>query len=234
MVADLEAPAGDSADWGVLYRARGADVGPHRPCFTGDVHEHTEVQVVDGRSEYKTIMVLQHPCAIRTNGVELVPRMLVAEVRPHQLLPPKQWAGYSRVMPLPELRPETDGDEPHQAAYFVDLALVAPAAMGPRVAVLSARGVNLLLQRWLHHNSRVVVPTGDFLRTVGGPFDEADLAEEWCEHRNDADPDGSAAACLAWLRQPATPGGAMRQRLLKDEQNRSAIRREMRQHLRGL
>ncbi len=228
MGADLEAPVGDPVDWGQLYRARGDEVGPHRPCFTGDVYDGAvEEEGGDGR-----VMVLQHPCAMRRNGLDLVPRLLVAHVRPHQLLRPSKWTGFTRVMPLPDLLPEESGPERHQAAFFNDLNLVAPAMLGRRIAVLSARGVNLLLQRWLHHNSRVVVPTGDFLRAVGGPFEEADLVEEWCEELPDVDPAESAAECLGWLRQ-TQPDGTMRQRMLEDEQNRSAIRREMRQYLRS-
>lgn len=232
MGAVLEALAGDSADWAQLYRARGSENSPYRPCFTGDVYEGAEVRAPDGSVASKDVMVLQHPCAMRTNGIDLVSRLLVAEVRPHQFLPPKKWSTYSRVMPLPDLRLSQQGAARHHAALFAELDLVAPPALGQRIACLSARGINLLLQRWLHHNSRVVVPTGDFLKAVGGPFEEADLVEEWCEERASTDPAVASAECLAWLRQPSTPEGIPRQRLLEDEQNRSTIRREMRRHLR--
>jgi hypothetical protein len=231
--ADLEALAGDSVDWSQLYRARGSEARSYRPCFSGDVYEQSS-QSSDGSVESlsRSIMILQHPCAMRVNGVDLVPRLLVAEVRQYQLLKPKNWATYSRIMPLPDLRPEQAGAARHHAALFTELDLVQPAALGSRVASLSARGVNLLLQRWLHHNSRVVVPTSEFLKVIGGPFEEADLVEEWCEERPDLDPSEAAAQCVKWLRQAAAPGGEMRQKLLEDEQNRSAIRREMRRHLR--
>jgi len=38
---DLESPAGGNQDSARLYRARGGEVEPHRPLFTGDVYVGT-------------------------------------------------------------------------------------------------------------------------------------------------------------------------------------------------
>ncbi len=85
---DLEHPGGtdDDPDWESLYRARGEDVVAHRPFITGDVFEKTLVQGI-GATKTKTVALLQHPCALRTNGVDLVARLLVAEVRQFTPLP---------------------------------------------------------------------------------------------------------------------------------------------------
>ncbi|MCA1696985.1 MAG: hypothetical protein LC749_20955, partial [Actinobacteria bacterium] len=180
-MADLEAPGSD-AD---LYRATGDEVAKARPYLTGDVFEASEVRDLDGELLSRTVMIMQHPCAMRVNGIDLVPGLLVAEVAEHQYLKPSQWLGFTRVMPLPELLRDSDNHaQLHHAAYFNRVHIVRPGGLGSRIASLSIRGVNLLLQRWVHHNSRVVVPSGEFLRVIGGVFEEADLIEEWCEERH--------------------------------------------------
>jgi hypothetical protein len=78
---DLEYPGAEGIpDWDSLYRARGDDVVRHRPVFTGDVFAKVTVQSV-GATRVKDVMVLQHPCALRSNGVDLHPRLVVAELR---------------------------------------------------------------------------------------------------------------------------------------------------------
>ena len=231
MAFDLEAPATE-AD---LYHARGDEVTHGRPYFTGDVFEDSEVKDLDGEPLLMTVMIVQHPCAMRVNGSDLVPGLLVAEVAEHQYLKPARWTGYTRVMPLPDLW--VDSDDPtsrHLAAYFNRAHIVRPAKLGTRIASLSIRGVNLLLQRWVHHNSRVVVPTGEFLRVIGGVFEEADLIEEWCDTRIGVDIAAATAECVNWLREEPADGTATRQKLLEDEQCCGPVRRQMRQRLQRL
>jgi hypothetical protein len=86
------------------------------------------------------------------------------------------------------------------------------------------------LQRWVHHNSRVVVPTGQFQRVIGGVFEEADLIEEWCEKRG-IDVATATAECVNWLREVPSDGTPTRKKLLEDEQCRSAVRKQRRRHL---
>jgi hypothetical protein len=76
---DLEGPcAPGSSDWAELYRARGTECVTCRPVFTGDLFDTTPVLAPDGQVKVKTVMVVQHPCALRTNR-QLVERLLVAE-----------------------------------------------------------------------------------------------------------------------------------------------------------
>ncbi len=86
-------------------------------------------------------------------------------------------------MPLAEL--VVEGTPTHYAGFFVDHQLVASESLDvdQRVASLSQRGVNLLMQRWVHHNSRVIVPTQDFQDVTGSQYEEADIIEEWCIDR---------------------------------------------------
>jgi hypothetical protein len=232
---DLEAPCGDDADWSLLYRARGDEVVPHRPIFTGDVFEKVVVQYPDGLTKHKNVIIVQHPCAMRSNGVDLVLRLLVAEVRNHRVISPGEWTGYGKNMPLPDLVPTVETGRRNQAGFFDELHLVGPQALQDRIACLSQLGVNLLLQRWIHHNSRVVVPTFTLNEVTSGVFEEADLIEEWCEDRTTSGDTVEQATkeCVAWLREDGG-GGLMRQRMLEDPQNRSGIRKQMRIALRAL
>src|ERR1035437_8469460 len=85
--------------------SRGDEVVMHRPEFTGDIFDTTPVLTPDGKVHTKTVMVVQHPCALRTNGVDLVGRLLVAEVRQHTVIPSEDWTKFIKLMPLPDLVP---------------------------------------------------------------------------------------------------------------------------------
>lgn len=228
MTHSLEAPGTDEApEYSSLYRARGDEVVPQRPIFTGDVF--FGVPVI-GEDEPKNVMVLQHPCVIR-RGLMLVPKLLVAEVRPEGVHRPSRWDRVHRQMPLAELL--VDGLPAHYAGFFVDHQLVRPEALDidRRVACMSQRGVNLLLQRWVHHNSRVIVPTYDYQDVTSPQYEEADIIEEWCIDReyDGVSLDGATAEIDTWLRGDNS-ATAPRVRL-EDPQQRSAIRREVRAHL---
>lgn len=238
MAHDLECPGGEgSSDWDSLYRARGDEVVRHRPIFTGDVFEKVSVQGI-GETKNKTVIVLQHPCALRADGVNLHSRLMVAELRNHKVIPAEEWkAGHYAKMPLPELIPSVTSGRRNQAAFFDEPYLVGAEALDPdkRIACLSQSGVNLLLQRWVHHNSRVVVPTSTYQGQTSPSYEEADLIEEWCEERVDGGVELQEAATEAvkWLRDDAGAGVA-RQEMLEDPQNRSAVRKQMRAALRSL
>lgn len=97
---------------------------------------------------------------------------------------------------------------------------------------MSQRGVNLLLQRWVHHNSRVIVPTYDYQDVTSPQYEEADIIEEWCIDREDDDVslDNATVEIDAWLtgdKGPTSPRAR-----LDDPQQQSAIRREVRAYLR--
>lgn len=236
---DLESPGGDTpGHWSKLYRSRGdGEVVPYRPIFTGDVFQGTTVISPDGEEQTIDAMIVQHPCALRTNGVDLNPGILLAEVRDFQEVATEKWSGFLKRMPLPDLEAAPEGTGPlHRAAFFDVVHVASSKRLGKRIASMSQFGVNLLMQRWVHHNSRVVVPTVTYNEQTSGVFEEADLVEEWC-----VELDGLVAAdqatrdAVAWLRQPGgTAGGEMRQKLLDDPQQRSQVRMDMRAHLRML
>lgn len=230
---ELEAPGSPEApDWASLYRARSDEVSESRPIFTGDVF--ADVPVLGDPESRITALVLQHPCALRVNGVDLVPRLLVAEVRPGQLIPANKWKGSYKIMPLPEL----DREGAHFAAQLHQPFLVQSERLQleNRIACMSQVGVNLLLQRWVHHNSRVIVPTFDYQEATVAQFEEADLIEDWCDDKatESSDVPAEIAAAHDWLRGPSTSPGKRWQDLLEDSQTRSTVRVAMRKHLKEL
>ncbi len=116
----------------------------------------------------------------------------------------------------------------------LDLALSDVLASSPRLVTLSHYGVNLLLQRWLHHNSRVVVPTATLSTATVGPFNEAELTEERVEERTEygVAPTDALGECDRWL--DFAPESVRTRDELSDPQHASRIRREARQHWKSL
>lgn len=217
-------------DWGALYRARGDEVAATRPIFTGDVFTGVELPGSTGKIKARSVLVLQHPCSMRTNGVDLAWKVLVAEVANRKELDEQSWVGgHFNLMPLPGLRPDIASQSQHQAANFDNLYTVAPALLTSRIASLSPFGVNILLQRWVHYSSRVVVPTHTFHEQTVAFYEEADLIEEWCDEASSEDLQAATQACLNWLRTDRD--GSTYQELLKDPQSHSMIRRAMRKVL---
>jgi hypothetical protein len=229
MAHNLEAPGSDAApEYESLYRARGDEVVLQRPIFTGDVFFDVSVE---GEEQTRNVIVLQHPCVIR-RGVELTPKLLVAEVASAALLPPSQWAAkFFRQLPLAEL---VAGDKPNHFAAFFDrhhLIKRKDLELDHRVATMSQRGVNLLMQRWVHHNSRMIVPTQEYQKVTGAQYDEADIIEEWCIDREDdgVSLDNATVEIDTWLTGDKSPMSPRAR--LEDPQQRSAIRREVRLYL---
>ena len=129
------------------------------------------------------------------------------------------------------------GDKPkHFAAFFDRHHLIKrkDLELDHRIATLSQRGVNLLMQRWVHHNSRMIVPTLEYQKVTSAQYDEADIIEEWCLDR-DGDGvslDEATVEIDTWLTGDRS-ASAPRNRL-QDPQQRSAVRREVRTYLREL
>lgn len=238
MAHDLECPGSEAnPDWDSLYRARGEEVMRHRPIFTGDVFEKIVVQDI-GATKQKTIIVLQHPCALRSDGVRLHSRLIVAELRNHKIIPPEDWvSGHFAKMPLPELVTRATSGKRHQAAFFDELYLASSDALelDNRIACMSQSGVNLLLQRWVHHNSRVIVPTFNYHSETSPAYEEADLIEEWCEERESQSETllDAMTEAVQWMRQ-RSDSGVTYQQMMKDPQTRSVVRQRMRAELRRL
>jgi hypothetical protein len=229
---DLEFPGtADQADWDSLYRSRGAEVVAHRPFFTGDVFTKTTVRGAD-EPRTRSIALLQHPCALRVNGVDLTNRLIVAEVKPFQILTAPAWRGHFSRMPLPDLIRTVAEKKRHHAIFFESVYVVASADLAPerRIACLSPVGVNILLQRWVSHNSRVIVPAATYQEVTGGPYEEADIVEDWCETRIQQGTTAELATHEAarWLREKPGHAGARRQDQLRNPQMLSGIRKEMR------
>jgi hypothetical protein len=182
-------------------------------------------------------MIVQHPCALRSNGVDLNSRLLAVEVKNFSLIPPGKWRGSFSFMPLPSLRPGLDSNARNQAAGFDSIytAQASDLDLEKRIACLSPSGVNILLQRWVHHNSRVIIPTWQYQEVTESVFEEADLMEEWCDGRllSGIKVEESAREFMDWIREE-TPGAATRQERIKNPQNRSVVRKEMRSLLSGM
>lgn len=200
-----------------LYQARGEDVEllKHRPVFTGDV-----LRLGGGR----LVALLQHPCSMR-HHTTLVPRLLVAELRPWREGVPSNWNGHFRRMFLPNL----DGQNNWVIDFdAIDLVDAAAAIDAERMAVLSQEGVNLLMQRWLKHQSRVTVPTLTINEMIAGQFDEADLIGDTVTELVDAglEPEEARAKVDAWLDDG--PRGTTKREALNDPQKRSTVRAELR------
>ncbi|MDG4666062.1 hypothetical protein [Mycobacterium sp. 236(2023)] len=211
-MAELETP--DELE--SIYLARFDEVSEHRPLFTGDVYRMSDGHLV---------MVLQHPCALR-RGVDLYPKTLVAPVQPDTLRSDWAKAAYTK-MPLPRL---IDGKD-HSADFVTPELPDSPTLVASeRIAVMSQSGVNLLMQRWSHHSTRLVVPTHLYSDVALGPFDEADLLEEWTQDRVESGSTSTAAEheCSAWLDKKEN--GKIRRAMLSDPQYASAVRRDARQY----
>lgn len=217
-----------------LYRALGNEVNPARPILTGDVFESVPVLDLDGTTTIRTVMILDHPCSLRADGVKLTRRLLTAEVRRTTQGSWRQ--GYYNRMWLPAPFPAADGKTNPCAAFFDSCFHVSPEQLesGNRIACFNPLGINLMLQRRVKHFSRVTVQTYKFQEANLGVYEEADVIEEWCMEREDdgLKLDEASAECTRWLREKT--GAQMRQDLLKDSQQRSIVRQQMRSALKEL
>ncbi len=102
MAGELEAP--NSA--GEIYLSRGDEVAPARPLFTGDIFQLPAVPGLRDDGAPDAVILLQHPCAFRTDGVDLAPRLLVAEVS-HGTSVTSPGSGRAPSGSCPCLRPPT-------------------------------------------------------------------------------------------------------------------------------
>lgn len=217
-----------------LYHACGDDIVAARPLLTGDVFSNVTIIEADGSTREIMAMVLDHPCSLRVDGVNLVPRLAVAVVEPAA---GAHWNGSFNRMFLPAPFPQTSPQVKAYAAFFDQCYHVSPEQLeaGTRIACLSPTGINILLQRRVKHFSRVTVEAFKFQEANEGVYEEADLIEEWCLERED---DGLKAAeavaeCVAWLREEL-PDGRRRRALLDDPQSRSTARRDGRAYIKAL
>jgi hypothetical protein len=206
---------------GDLYLARGEDVNPLRPLFTGDVVANL---AIPGVQEVGMAAVVAHPCSMRGKEAQLEPRVLVAAVAESGKIGRTAWAGGNfALMPLPDLV-ET-GQLCVARLDDIGKALTADIMAGVRVACLSPFGVNLLQQRFIWRLTRHQVPTYLLQEVSAHVFEEADLLEEWSDTvcAAGASPEQAAASFEAFVRADRG-GGSTLQGDLRDPQRRSTVR----------
>jgi len=159
-----------------LYLARGGEVNPNRPLFTGDVLLDVSIPGVQGRG---LGIVVAHPCSIRGRQGRLTDRILVAAVRSRERVSRTSWAdGFYDLCPLPDLN-----GHGYCVGHLDELGRAATSdAMGTvRVACLSEVGINLLQQRLTFHLTRAEIPTPQFHEAFSHTLVEADLLEDWTD-----------------------------------------------------
>ena len=221
---DLECP--DAAE--DLYLAATRDeVETSRPVLTGDIFEDVVIPGTDGTD---LGIVLTHPCSMRTDGVTLAKRLLMARVSASGEIPLKKWkTGHFKVMPLSQLMGK------HFSALFVEMGMVEPAILQAtnRVACLTPFGINLLQQRFVWYLTRFLVPTHRLREMSEAVFEEVDLWSEWVAAATSAGDDLTAAkiAFHDWIRS-RDDSETSRQDQLRDSQRRAGVRQEMRRRIR--
>ena len=204
-----------------LYLARGEDVNPLRPLFTGDVVADL---AIPGIQDGGMAAIVAHPCSMRGKEAQLEPRVLAAAVAGSGKIGRTAWVtGNFGLMPLPDLL------EAGQlwVARLDDIgkALTADVMAGVRVACLSPPGVNLLQQRFIFRLTRHEVPTYLLQEVSAHVFEEADLLEEWSDTvcATGATQEQAAASFEVFVRADRG-GGKTLQGDLRDPQRRSTVR----------
>ena len=204
-----------------LYLARGDEVNPLRPLFTGDVVADV---AIPGVQEDGMAAIVAHPCSMRGRDAQLGPRVLVAAVEKHSKIGKSAWAnGHSSLMPLLDLLEV--GKLWIARLDDIGKALTEHVAAGRRLACLSPFGVNLLQQRFIWRMTRHEVPTFQLQEVSSHTFEEADLLEEWNEAVCAAGVTaGQAAASFEAFLRADRGGGRTLQNDLRDPQRRSSVR----------
>lgn len=204
-----------------LYLARGDEVNPNRPLFTGDVFAEVEIPGVE---EGGMAIVVAHPCAFRLGGGQVGDRLLVARVRPFTKQGTSAWRSrYLDKMPLTDL-----AGTGFWAGHLDLIGRCRVDSLGSsgRIACLSSFGINVLQQRLTCHMTRAEVPTSTFDQAFSHTFDEADLLEEWTDAL--AESGWSPVRAAAEFERFIRSGNPRWQDRLKDPQMRSAVRRACR------
>ena len=210
-----------------IYLARSpSEVERARPFLTGDVFRDITIPGVDNTGQG---IIITHPCSMRSDGVELAEKLLVARVSPSTEIPLKGWGkGYFNVMPLPGMMDE------HWSAKFNEIGLVRSEHLlsSERIACLTPYGINLLQQKFIWYLTRFLVETHRLSEVAEAVFEEAELCEEWvvAVRETGSDEQQAARSFHEWIRSKDSAGNR-RQELLADPQQRAGIRRQMKQHL---
>jgi hypothetical protein len=116
-----------------------------RPLFTGDVLE---------LSDRTCVALMQHPCSMR-RGTSLNPNLLFAKVIRLGRKYRSDWSTAPfDLCYLPTL------SEDYPAVDFHGIGTITAdcAQEARRVAIVSLYGATVLMQRWIHFSTRLVVP----------------------------------------------------------------------------
>lgn len=213
----------DQIEPDALYDER-VDVSRARPFLQGDVFDDV---VLPGFGEEPTkVQIVAHPCAMRTAGAALTPRITVAPVEPHQMVTGQGWQGHPRVMPLADL---VEGE--HFATKFVDVTACTEELLirDHRIATLSHQGIYVLQQRLIKHYTRTEMPL-EVLRSESAPvLTEAELLRDWLERvltdaeiGDDEALGAEAGVFEEWMRN----GSPSPQQRLRTEIHHTDVRRE--------
>ncbi|MDA8118064.1 MAG: hypothetical protein M0000_11930 [Actinomycetota bacterium] len=210
-----------------LYRARGEEVNPNRPLFTGDVFNDV---AIPGIQEAGCGIVITHPCSMREGG-KLRDRILVASVVGDDAkIPPAKWkSGYYAKAPLPDLGAVGD------RVVLLDSIGTVPGEeleSANRLACLSDFGINLLQQRLTFYLTRAAIPTQTFQEATVHTMVEAELLEEWIDELTSAgwEPRSATEEFNAFLGE----GRPSLQSQLQDPQRRSSVRTACRRKVKEL
>jgi hypothetical protein len=140
-----------------LYSARGGEVNPNRPVFTGDVFRDVAIPGVQAEG---MALVVAHPCSFRVGEGQLAERLLAARVEPTAKQGPNAWRnGFLDRMPLTDL----DG-----TGYWVGhLASSTSRCNGPAMMAGSPRSNNQWRLKHARHSAVGGRARGDSDRTGG-------------------------------------------------------------------
>ena len=189
------------------------------PIHQGDVFDGLLVPGAPalGDGESPKVMVFMHPCTMR-NGATLIDYVTVFRVRreSRKVVPYERFSRHFSVMPLPDLAAVGAG---MHLAEFQMVGVVPGESLdrNSRVASLSRDGRLLLMQRVVHHFTRLAAPIGDLRNRTRGVERELELQETWCERACDCHGGNTETVAAAEAAFEAyMPGNDRRDRLNDD------------------
>jgi hypothetical protein len=192
--------------------------------MTGDVFE--SVSLV-GQPDPITVMVAGHPCTIRGAHGALRPRVACVRVVEYQHVPYRVWpTGHRNVFPLPASVGLGNVAADLQEWVTVDSTELQRAN---RKLTLTERGFVVLHQRIVSSLTRVIVDPVEIERAAHHVLREAELERDWLEELDGTKPIDEIVADFALFMD----GDERRERLKRPELE-SAVRKEVRTHLREL
>lgn len=192
--------------------------------MTGDVFE--SVSLV-GESDPITVMVAGHPCTIRGAHGALRPRVACVRVINYQRVPYRVWpTGHRNVFPIGASVGLGNVAADLQEWVTVDSTELRRAN---RRLTLTERGFVVLHQRIVASLTRVIVDPVEIERAAHHVQREAELERDWVEELDGTKPIDVLVADFAVFMDAED-----RRERLKRPELESAVRKEVRTHLREL